>query len=476
MNTDSVNRFAGLDRRFLLRGWQGMPYALLDDITGQVCIVPEAVFRTMQLCNGQYREYDPVFFGPRRKILEELEKKKLIVFSDEPFKLRPEQAYRSYPNHFIRKVHWSVTGRCNYRCRHCYMSAPHAVLPQPGTQEMFRIADEIADCGIPVVTLTGGEPLIREDFLAIVERLVSRGVRISTIMTNGALVTEELLDELEKRGVRCGIDISFDGVDGWHDWMRGVPGAGENAIRALRLCREHGFETGVQTVLHKGNLPVLRESVRMLSELGVSGAAIGGIDDVGEGHALGPYILSDEELFEAYAEYLPQFVEDGMPLRSVRFSGMFAYQNGKFGLPRVHGDVTDCCSRALLCSSMRSTMYLSPDGYVLPCISMSYNEASTQCFPNVSEVSLSEALSDSAYMRFIISTAKDYFEHNPECRACAYAKLCAGGCRGSASVASHGEKLMGKDPFACWYFLGGYYDRARELIERLQKKVNKYRT
>jgi radical SAM protein with 4Fe4S-binding SPASM domain len=476
MNTDSVNRFAGLDRRFLLRGWQGMPYALLDDITGQVCIVPEAVFRTMQLCNGQYREYDPVFFGPRRKILEELEKKKLIVFSDEPFKLRPEQAYRSYPNHFIRKVHWSVTGRCNYRCRHCYMSAPHAVLPQPGTQEMFRIADEIADCGIPVVTLTGGEPLIREDFLSIVERLVSRGVRISTIMTNGALVTEELLDELEKRGVLCGFDISFDGVDGWHDWMRGVPGAGENAIRALRLCHEHGFETGVQIVLHKGNLSVLRESVRMLSELGVSGAVVGGVRDVGEGHALGPYILSDEELFEAYAEYLPQFVEDGMPLSRVRFSGMFAYENGKFVLPLVRGDVEDTCSRALLCPSMRNTMYLSPDGYVLPCIPMSYNEVSKQCFPNVSELTLSEALGDSAYMRFISSTAKDYFEHNPECRACAYAKQCSGGCRGRATEASHGENLMGKDPFTCWYFLDGYYDRAREIIERLQKKVNKYRT
>ena len=348
------------------------------------------------------------------------------------------------------------------------MSAPHAVLPQPGTQEALRIADEIADCGIPVVKLTGGEPLIREDFLTIIERLVSRDVRISTIMTNGALVTEELLSSLEKLGVLCGFDISFDGVDGWHDWMRGVKGAGENAVRALKLCHAHGFETGVQIVLHKGNLPVLRKTVRLLSELGVSGAIIGGIDDVGEGRDLGAYRLSDDEMFDASAEYLPQFVEDGMPLKHIRFGATFEYRDGKFSIPLVR----DGRDSALLCRSMRSTMYLGPDGYVLPCIPMSYTDATKQRFPNVSEVSLSEALGDSDYMRFICLTAKDYFEHNPDCRACEYAKLCAGGCRGSAAEDSHGENLMGKDPFVCRFFLGGYYERAREVIDKVQKAAD----
>ncbi len=268
--------------------------------------------------------------------------------------------------------------------------------------------------------------------------------------------------------VSAALNISFDGVDGWHDWMRGVKGAGENAVRALQRCREHGFVTGVQIVLHRESLPVLRKSIRLLSELGVSGAVVGGINDVGEGRDLGSCILSPEELFEAYTAYLPQFVEDGMPLKHLRLDAMFEYLDGRFSIPLVR---TETGEDALLCRSMRNTMYLSPDGYVLPCIPMSYYDASKLCFPNVSESPLAEILGDSDYMRFICSTEKDYFAQNADCRGCAYRKECGGGCRGSATEACHGERFMDRDPFVCWYFLGGYYERALEIIDRLQKAL-----
>ena len=101
------------------------------------------------------------------------------------------------------------------------------------------------------------------------ERLLEGGVRIGTIMTNGSLVTEKLLDELERRGVRCEFNMSYDGTQGCHDWLRGVPGADDAVQRAFRLCRERGFPTGSEFVLHKGNAPTLRESVRLLGEYGV---------------------------------------------------------------------------------------------------------------------------------------------------------------------------------------------------------------
>lgn len=68
----------------------------------------------------------------------------------------------------------------------------------------------------------------------------------------------------------CSFDISFDGVDGRHDWLRGVEGAEEATVRALRLCRDYGFPVGIQYVLHRGNVSVLRESMRLLGELGVA--------------------------------------------------------------------------------------------------------------------------------------------------------------------------------------------------------------
>ena len=211
----------------------------------------------------------------------------------------------------------------------------------------------------------------------------------------------------------------------------------------------------------------MSETVRLLSELHVSGAVVGGIDDVGEGSNLDSYRLSREEMFKAYADYLPQFVEDKMPLKHIRLGAAFEYRDKKFSIPFVRDNIKDLCSRVPICLSMRNTMYLGPDGYIMPCIPMSYHEASEQYFPNVSEISLSDALSDSAYLKFINLTVKDYFEANPKCRDCSYAKLCAGGCRGAAAQASQGKDLMGKDPYGCWYFLGGYYERSLEILNGL---------
>ena len=110
--------------------------------------------------------------------------------------------YRSYPNHLIGLGKWSITGRCNYRCRHCFLSAPDARFGELPTAECLRIIREMAEVGIHAVTLTGGEPLVREDFLTLVDELCKHDITVTQIATNGSLVNDRLLDALEDRGVR----------------------------------------------------------------------------------------------------------------------------------------------------------------------------------------------------------------------------------------------------------------------------------
>lgn len=76
-----------------------------------------------------------------------------------------EQKYKKYDSRFIKKVHWSMTGRCNYKCRHCLISAPHAKLGELSHDECMKIIRELASCGIRQLSVTGGEPLARADFL-----------------------------------------------------------------------------------------------------------------------------------------------------------------------------------------------------------------------------------------------------------------------------------------------------------------------
>ncbi|MFH1513375.1 MAG: radical SAM protein, partial [Bacillota bacterium] len=68
----------------------------------------------------------------------------------------------------IQGAHWSVTGRCNLKCRHCYMNAPQGQgeLPLPA---MARIARALCEGGATSVKLTGGEPFMRKDFFDLID-------------------------------------------------------------------------------------------------------------------------------------------------------------------------------------------------------------------------------------------------------------------------------------------------------------------
>ena len=457
-----------LKRNFVLRGWKGLPYALVDRRTGWVTFMREDAFRALLFCNGRFAEDSPVFFGERKEALRQLDGIGALERLDEPEELSPDQDYREYPNRFIRQVHWSITGRCNYRCRHCYMSAPHAVLGEPTLEECLNIVDQIADCGVPFVSLTGGEPLVRRDFMQIVDRILERGMHIAVIMTNGSLVTEELLRALENRGVNCEFNMSFDGIGGWHDWLRGVEGAEGSVRRAFDLCREHGFVTGAEMVLHAGNIHTLRQSVRTLGELGATSLKVNRLNCVGEGAALADYAISCEEEYKAYLQYIPQYVEDGMPVPVLTLSGLFSSRHGKFrvGAER-YGEDCDCSGK-YLCNAARNTMYLGPDGRVLPCIPMSETGAAQERFPTLGNLTLAEALTESTYMGFITNKLADYHARNPLCASCEYRNRCMGGCRGRAALATGGADLMGPDPDTCLLFRGGYYNRTKEIVDKLE--------
>ena len=97
---------------------------------------------------------------------------------------------------------------------------------------------------------------------------------------------------------------------------------------------------------------------------------------------------------------------------------------------------------------------------------MSEAKAAQGRFPSLEKLTLAEALSDSFYLDFITADLGAYLARNPRCAACNYRNRCMGGRRGRATLEGSAD-LMAPDPDACLLFRGGYYDRARELIESI---------
>jgi radical SAM protein with 4Fe4S-binding SPASM domain len=168
-------------------------------------------------------------------------------------------------NSFTRPyvISWNLTYRCNLACEHCYLDAGPIPLvgtenfadrSELGTEECFRVIDEIAAFAPECVTiLTGGEPLLRRDILEIVRRAAERGLWV-VIGTNGVRITENVARRLAEAGAR-GLSLSLDALDPErHDGFRKVRGAWRNTVEGAEILHRTGLPFIVQTTAGSHNL------------------------------------------------------------------------------------------------------------------------------------------------------------------------------------------------------------------------------
>ena len=456
-----------LNPEFMLRGWQKLPYALVDKRALYPRFITAKEMRALEMCNGKIDTSLPLIPQEIRDLLPKIEENGIISRCEKGDAISPEQEYKLYPARYIRTAHWSITGKCNYRCKHCYMSAPDAKLGELDHDTVMSIVQQLIDCGVREVSLTGGEPLVRQDFMEIVDALLAGGITISTIYSNGKLVTDKLLDDLAARGIHPEFNMSYDGPDGWHDWLRGIPGAGKIAGDAFLRCKKKGFPTGAEMCIHNGNKHLLRETVNQLAEWGCRSLKTNPISNVGawlEG-GYGESIPMDE-LYQLYLDYIPHYYEDGMPL-SLQLGGFFSAsprEPEKYDIPAMKN-----CSnpdKTCVCGHARMVMYISAEGRALPCMALSGMDIQQE-FPLIPEQGLAKCITDSRYMRLIDTRATEILDHNPECKSCEHAMQCLAGCRASA-LETTPDDILAPDKAICGIFKGGWVDKIRDTMQRIR--------
>lgn len=462
--------FYKLHDKLLLRGWEKLPYALVEQGVSRPLFITRREMEALKLCNGRINTALPLIPQEMRDCLTELRQRGFIIPCEQGDSIRPDQEYRQYPARYIRTAHWSITGHCNYRCKHCYMSAPDAKFGELSHEEIMSIVQQLIDCGVMEVSLTGGEPLVRRDFMEIVDALLAGGIRITTIYSNGRLVTDKLLEQLAERGIYPEFNMSYDGVDGWHDWLRGIPDAGKIVEEAFLRCRDKGFSTGAEMCIHQGNKHLLRETVKRLGELGCRSLKTTPISNVGAWKE-GGYgeSISIDELYRLYLDYIPHYYEDGMPL-SLHLGGFFMASPNKpdcYILPSVK-HCTDP-HKTCVCGHARMVMYISAEGRALPCMALSGMEIQEE-FPLIPEVGLEKCITDSRYMRLIDTRATEVLAHNPQCGDCEYALQCLAGCRASALEANPTD-ILAPDPAACAIFKGGWIEKIHKTVAAVNPKL-----
>ena len=456
-----------LDEAYYLCGWNKLPFAMMHRPSGTATFFRRKQYDLLFKFSGKTDIDRTGLDEEENKMIDEMLKRGII--HEAAGGETRDLYYTTYKGMFKRDVQWSVTGRCNYRCRHCFQSAPEGVLGEPTLEQCFDVIRQFDKCGIRQVAITGGEPLIRPDFFEILDELRRHDIIVTTLYSNGRLVTQELLDGLKERGMHPAFQISFDGV-GFHDWMRGVDGAEEIALNAMRLLKQNGFRFASAMCLCRENAGSIRDTVNALAATGCAHLKIQCAMPQGEWRDQSEHYLTTAETMQVYLDYLPQFKEDGCPI-SIQMEGFFGYEKETDTYSVVcDRDVRDdAVGRVPPCGVISSSLYIGPNGAVTPCMSMCGAEIEKQ-FPNLFETPLEEILYKSSYTEMTDKKADYILDHNEKCHGCAYRGRCCGGCR-AMGTGQNGGDYFALDPVSCEMFLGGWVDKLYEVGDRLFRRT-----
>lgn len=133
-----------------------------------------------------------------------------------------------------------ITNKCNLRCLHCYNSSGEneVMHDELTSDELFVFAKEMADMSLYSMCFCGGETLLRSKDILRCLPILRDGNVAASLVTNGLLLTESLLRDLEDSGLKS-IQFSLDGIGSAHDRLRGHEGAFEIVEEAVATVLNH---------------------------------------------------------------------------------------------------------------------------------------------------------------------------------------------------------------------------------------------
>ena len=335
----------------------------------------------------------------------------------------------------LRLLAWETTRRCNLACRHCRAAAGSG--PYPGeltTGEGLALLNDLAGMGQPVVILTGGEPLLREDIYALAAHGAQKGLRM-VMAVNGTLLTPQIAARLKTAGIQR-LSISLDGATAAsHDWLRAVPGAYEGALAGVTACREAGLPFQINTTVTRANRDELPAIHALALRLGAAAHHVFVLVPTGRGEELVSELLNRAE-YEETLRWLLERQKEGRlflkPTCAPQFYRLWrqdAAARGEEITPASHG--LEAMTKG--CLGGQGFAFVSYRGEVQPC---GYLELLAG---NIRERRFSEIWNNSE----VFQQLRQVDDYRGKCHSCQYRKVC-GGCRARA-YALTGD-VLAEDP------------------------------
>ena len=165
-------------------------------------------------------------------------------------------------------VIWNLIRRCNLTCKHCYSISADTNFPgELTTEQVFTVMDDLKAFRVPVLILSGGEPLLRPDIFDIARRAKAKGFYVG-LSSNGTLIDAGNIDRIAECDFNY-VGVSLDGLGATHDRFRRLDGAFAASLKGIRLCRDLGLKIGVRFTMTQDNAHDLPGLLKLVEEEGI---------------------------------------------------------------------------------------------------------------------------------------------------------------------------------------------------------------
>lgn len=290
-----------------------------------------------------------------------------------------------------------LTDACNLRCAYCYCDGKAGTVAGLTTGEVLAVLGQLHDQGVHSVELTGGEPLLRQDFAEIFAFCCERFGLVG-LLTNGMLLTPEIADLLASYPRRVFVGVSLDGPRAEiHDRLAGVEGAFARTLAGMRNLRKRGVPFRASMCVTQLNLLAVESTLELALELGARWFGYNLAFPVGRGEDLEWHLT---------AAQVERMVRLEKKLMREHPGVVTYYPEGEY--------------RAIIddgCGAGHKSCTVGPRGDLRPCVLLPAEYAT---FGNLTRMSLTEAF-NSDVARWYRSLAHPTRER---CGSCRYMATC----------------------------------------------------
>ena len=345
-----------------------------------------------------------------------------------------------------RNAVWELTLACNLNCKHCGSSAGTARPDELSLDESLVVANDLADLGCELVTLSGGEPTLKKGWDTIARTLSDRGV-LCNMVTNGVYGsrgrTQEIAGRIKDSGM-TNLGISIDGPEHIHNRIRGKE-TFQDTVQAVKDFSDAGIRVGLLTTVNQLNYGHLEEVRSIAMDIGATMWRLQLAKPMGNLPDNDDWVIRPMQYLQLVPRLARLKKEGGIHLA---VGDSIGYYGPHDKVLRGHGwrNRAECWHG---CQAGMQAIGIEADGGIKGCLSLQAKWGDCDPFleGNVRKTPLKQLWYQPGIFAFNRDANAD--DLTGYCGRCRHKALCRGG---ASCVASAFTQELTEDPY-CWYRL-----------------------